>query len=108
VEVKSVTLVWRGGIGLFPDTVSARGVKHLRELIEVKRGGARAVLCFVAMHSAIEEVRPADEIDPLYGETLRQAQRIGVEILAYDVDICERGLVLGAALPCRSSQHNVL
>lgn len=100
VEVKSVTLLSRQGVGLFPDTVSTRGSKHLRELIEVKRAGARAVLCFVVMHSGIEEVRPADKIDTVYGGTLRRAHAAGVEVLAYGVSISLAGLRLAGALPC--------
>jgi sugar fermentation stimulation protein A len=105
VEVKSVTLLWQRGIGLFPDTVSVRGSKHLRELITVVRGGGRAVLCFVAMHNAIEEVRPADQIDLLYGRTLREAQQAGVEVLAYGVDVSEQQLFVTSALPIRLWQQ---
>jgi sugar fermentation stimulation protein A len=101
VEVKSVTLLRRRRIGLFPDTVSARGSKHLRELIEVKRRGGRAVLCFVAMHNAIGEVRPADQVDPLYGVALREAQQAGVELLAYGVAVSEQQLLVTSALPIR-------
>lgn len=82
VEVKSVTLAGPAKTGMFPDAVSARGTRHLRELIAMRQDGARAVLCFVVMHNGIESVRPADHIDPLYGETLREAQRAGVEIIA--------------------------
>lgn len=99
VEVKSVTLLAEDGIGLFPDAVSERGTRHLRELIEVKRSGARAVLCFVVMHEGISQVQPADDIDPLYGETLRRAQQEGVEILAYGASIKPEALELTRALP---------
>lgn len=104
VEVKSVTLARDGGIGLFPDAVSSRGTRHLRELIEVRREGARAVLCFVVMHGAIREVRPADEIDPLYGETLREARAAGVELLAFGTRISAEEISLDAALPVCDSQ----
>jgi sugar fermentation stimulation protein A len=104
IEVKSVTLLWQHGVGLFPDAISARGSKHLRELMQVAAGGERAVLCFLAMHTAIKEVRPADEIDPIYGETLRQAGRAGVEILAYGVAVSARQLQLSSALPIRQQQ----
>ena len=104
VEVKNVTAAIRDGVALFPDAVSARGARHLRELMEVRRGGARAVLCFVAMHTAIGEVRPADAIDPVYGETLRQAQGAGVEILAYGTTLDEHEISIGPALSWRASQ----
>lgn len=85
VEVKSVTLAAGGGAGLFPDAVSERGAKHLRELISVVAAGNRAVLLFCVQHTAIEQVSPADQIDPVYGQTLRSALAAGVEVLAYGV-----------------------
>lgn len=84
VEVKSVTLLVGGdGLGCFPDAVSERGRKHLRELISVKQQGHRAVLFFCVQHSGISRLAPADHIDPGYGETLREALAAGVEILVY-------------------------
>lgn len=87
VEVKSVTLMEEPGQGLFPDAVSARGSKHLRELMAVAAEGKRAVLVFCVQHTGIEWVEPADDIDPLYGRTLRAAVKAGVEVLAYGADI---------------------
>ena len=83
VEVKNVTLGEPDGLGLFPDAVTQRGQKHLRELMKVADQGARAVLMFCVQHTGIERVAPADEIDPEYGRLLRQAHDNGVEILAY-------------------------
>jgi len=90
VEVKSVTLLDEAcgqGVGLFPDAVSERGTRHLNELIHVARSGRRAVLFFCVQHTGIDEVRPADGIDPVYGDTLRKALGSGVEVLAYRADI---------------------
>lgn len=82
VEVKNVTLC-EDGQGYFPDAVTTRGQKHLRELIAQVRAGERAVLFFVVNHTGISSVRPADHIDPAYGELLREAEAAGVELLAY-------------------------
>lgn len=103
VEVKSVTLMEEPGRGLFPDAVSSRGSKHLRELMQMLEQGHRAVLVFCVQHTGIEWVEPADTIDPVYGATLRRAAEAGVEILAYGADIVpERAeLVLRRALPIR-------
>jgi len=87
VEVKNVTLGIGGGLGLFPDAVTARGAKHLRELMAMVQQGHRAVLFFCVQHSGIERVAPADEIDPHYGQLLRQAVACGVEVLAYGATI---------------------
>lgn len=99
VEVKSVTLALGDGVGAFPDAVSQRGQKHLRELIEVVRGGRRACLLFCVMHSGISQVRPADEIDPEYGRLLREAALAGVEVLAWSVWPEPDGLRVRGALP---------
>lgn len=82
VEVKNVTLVDKGR-ALFPDAVSARGQKHLRELMEMVRQGHRAVNLFVVQRADGDSLSPADHIDPAYGKLLREAARSGVELLAY-------------------------
>lgn len=83
VEVKNVTLEETPGRGYFPDAVTRRGQKHLRELMAQVNKGGRAVLFFVVNHTGIEAVRPADHIDSRYGELLREAVAGGVEVLAY-------------------------
>ena len=82
VEVKNVTLA-EGGEGYFPDAVTERGQKHLRELMAQVQEGDRAVLFFVVNHTGIEQVRPADHIDARYGQLLREACEAGVEVIAY-------------------------
>ena len=99
VEVKCVTLHVGGGVGLFPDTVSDRGRRHLRELISVRQQGHRAVLLFCVQHTAVSRVAPADSIDPAYGETLREAIAAGVEVLVYRCIIDVRQMTLSKALP---------
>lgn len=87
VEVKSVTLGELSGMGYFPDAVSTRGQKHLRELILMKERGHRAVLFFCVQHSGIKRVSPADHIDKIYGQLVREAVSEGVEIFAYRAEI---------------------
>ncbi len=99
VEVKSVTLALGQGEGAFPDAVSLRGQKHLKELIEVVETGRRACLLFCVMHSGIRSVRPADEIDPVYGRLLRQAAEKGVEVIAWSVLPQPEGLNVAGQLP---------
>ena len=102
VEVKSVTLLEEPtalGIGYFPDAVSERGAKHLRELIRVSQSDARSVLFFCVQHTGIKEVRPADHIDVGYGKLLRQAMDSGVEVLAYKVRKSNKGFRLWRDLP---------
>ena len=103
VEVKSVTLMDEPGQGLFPDAVTSRGTRHLRELMAMVESGHRAVLLFCVQHTGIRWVEPADAIDAVYGETLRLAAQAGVELLAYGASIVpEQGsVVLTQALPVR-------
>jgi sugar fermentation stimulation protein A len=82
VEVKNTTL-WEGGPVLFPDSVTERGRKHLRELIQIVSEGHRGVIFFFVNRPEGEGFAPADAIDPGYGQTLREAHAAGVEILAY-------------------------
>ncbi|WP_404400266.1 DNA/RNA nuclease SfsA [Idiomarina seosinensis] len=86
VEVKSVTLA-ENQQGYFPDTVSTRAQKHLQELILARQQGHRAVILFVVMHSAIDQVTPAAHIDPKYAQLCNQAAAAGVEFYAYKVSI---------------------
>lgn len=82
VEVKNVTAAVEGRVALFPDAVSTRGTKHLREMMAMVAAGHRAALVFCAQRSDVDEVRPADAIDPDYGRTLREARAAGVETYA--------------------------
>ena len=99
VEVKSVTLGMDGGLGLFPDAVSARGTKHLRELIHIVKQGGRAVLFFCVQHTGIERVEPAVGIDPQYSATLAEAAAAGVELMAWRARISAREIRLVAEIP---------
>ena len=98
VEVKNVTLVEEGS-ALFPDAVTARGQKHLRELMEVVRLGHRGVTVFVVQRGDGERVRPADAIDPAYGALLREAAQAGVELLAYRAEVTLNRVHLNLRLP---------
>jgi len=99
VEVKNTTLGVGDGRVLFPDAVTTRGTKHLRELMAMVEQGHRAVLVFCVQHSGAQSVGPADEIDPVYGQTLREAMDAGVEVLAYGCDLSAEEINLKSALP---------
>ncbi|BCQ64878.1 sugar fermentation stimulation protein [Pseudomonas sp. Boi14] len=79
VEVKSVTLGFDGTpVAAFPDAVTQRGAKHLRELASLAREGVRAVQLYCVNLSGIDAVRPAQEIDPGYAAALREARAAGL------------------------------
>lgn len=88
VEVKSVTLGHDGTtVAAFPDAVTQRGAKHLRELATLARNGVRAVQLYCVNLTGIDAVRPAGEIDAGYAEALKAAVADGVEVLAYGVHL---------------------
>ncbi|MBD1576575.1 MULTISPECIES: DNA/RNA nuclease SfsA [Vibrio] len=98
IEVKSVTLLDQtdtdSGQGYFPDAVTTRGQKHLRELIQVVGSGQRAILLFAVLHTGIEKVSAAYHIDADYSQLLTQAKALGVEVLCYKADISANAMNL--------------
>ena len=87
VEVKNVTLVRNKGLAEFPDSVTARGAKHLDELIDQVALGNRAVMLYLAQRGDCTSFAACHDIDPTYGKGLIKAARAGVEILAYSCRI---------------------
>ncbi|MFS1523072.1 DNA/RNA nuclease SfsA [Microbulbifer sp. 2304DJ12-6] len=98
VEVKNVTLA-EARRGFFPDAVSARGAKHLRELQKLAGSGVRAVLFYCVQHNGIDSVEVAREIDPGYAEALHSAVSTGVQVLAYKARLSAEEIVLAERLP---------
>ena len=99
VEVKNVTLDCGDGRAQFPDAVTSRGTKHLRELMAMVAEGHRAVLFFCVQLTGVETVSIADHIDPLYAETLSAAMDVGVEVLVWQADLSEQAIRLQRPLP---------
>jgi sugar fermentation stimulation protein A len=99
LEVKSVTLV-EGQVGLFPDAVTARGARHVRELTTLRRSGewAAAVL-FVLQRSDADRILPDAAIDPDFARAVAEARRAGVRFLGRRCLVDLKGLTLGPAVP---------
>jgi len=93
IEVKSVTLLEQDQ-GYFPDAVTTRGQKHLRELMSLVKNGHRAILLFAVLHTGINNFKVADHIDKKYAELLKQAIDSGVEVLVYKADINPENIFL--------------
>ena len=83
LEVKGVTLE-DGGVAMFPDAPTERGIKHIRELISAVGEGYEAYVLFVVQMKGISCVRPNDVTHPEFGEALRHAKSAGVHVLAVD------------------------
>lgn len=99
VEVKNVTAAASKGVALFPDCVSERGAKHLRELMRLKLRGLRPVQLYCVQRGDVKEVRPADGIDHEYGRTLREAIAAGVEVLAYRAKVTPKEIRIAERIP---------
>jgi sugar fermentation stimulation protein A len=97
VEVKSVTLK-RAETAEFPDAVTARGTRHLRELIAMRQAGFRAVMLFLAQRGDCRRLTIAGDIDPAYDAALGQARQAGVEMMAYACDVDPSGIELAGKL----------
>lgn len=99
VEVKNVTLCGEGDVACFPDAVTTRGQKHLRELADAVKQGYRAVIFFLVQRGEATAFTPADAIDPEYGRLLRQVASEGVEVMAYRTVVTVDDNKVGEALP---------
>ena len=100
IEIKNVTLLAEKRAALFPDAVSTRGQKHLKELIQLKKRGVRAAMLYIVQRQDVDHFRPAWDIDPTYAELVQQAKEVGVEILAYQCELSPKGVKLKRPLPC--------
>ena len=97
VEIKSASLA-EGGVSLFPDAVTSRGKKHLDELEQVVRDGGRALMLFVATRDDVTSLRPAQEIDPVYAQTLTRVAERGVVVRAVTSRVTPTRMVAKGAL----------
>jgi sugar fermentation stimulation protein A len=101
VEVKSVTLSRQQGLAEFPDSVTARGAKHLRELAALARAGHCAIMLFLVQRTDCDAMSLAADIDPVYAETFRGAQSDGVDVLCLGTNITPARITLSDPLEFR-------
>lgn len=98
VEVKGVTLE-EGGHARFPDAPTARGVKHLKELVRCREEGYEAAVCFVIQMAGMRDFAPNDVTHPAFGDALRLAARSGVQVIARECAVTEDSLTIAASVP---------
>ncbi|WP_370301527.1 DNA/RNA nuclease SfsA [Pseudooceanicola sp.] len=98
VEVKSVTLSRQPGLAEFPDSVTARGAKHLGELAEMAQSGHRAVMFYLVQRTDCATFTIARDLDPAYGVAFDKARQMGVEMLCYGTRITPDDITLGPGL----------
>ncbi len=83
VEIKNVHLARRPPLAEFPDAVTARGAKHLAELVRVVGDGARAVMVYLVQREDCDRFALAADIDPAYAAAFARGRANGVEVLVY-------------------------
>jgi len=98
VEIKNVHLMREAGLAEFPDSVTARGAKHLRELSDMVAAGHRAVMFFLIQRGDADAFKLAGDIDPTYVQTFNEARAAGVETLCYCCKLSPRGISLDRAV----------
>lgn len=98
VEIKNVHLLRQEGLAEFPDSVTARGTKHLHELANMAEAGHRAVMFYLVQRTDCRRFSIADDVDPTYAEALISARNAGVETLCYDCEIDLNGIKVRQAL----------
>ena len=100
VETKSVTLVV-DDIGLFPDSPTVRGAKHMGSLSKAVKEGHRGAVVFVVQRDDVGAFEPNYDADPQFGVALRRAVEDGVEVYAYGCHVTREEIVLAERLPVR-------
>lgn len=93
VEVKGVTL-FDGGIAMFPDAPTKRGVKHVHELIKCKEAGYKTVIFFLIQARGLQLFKPNLAIDPEFSSALKKGATAGVEIICYDSHVTCDNIVI--------------
>ncbi|AHD08301.1 DNA/RNA nuclease SfsA [Phaeobacter gallaeciensis] len=99
VEVKSVTLSRQTGLAEFPDSVTARGAKHLGNLADMCRAGHRAVLLYLVQREDCDRFEIARDIDPTYAAAWDAAAAAGVERLVISTSITPEGVEIAGVIP---------
>jgi sugar fermentation stimulation protein A len=103
VEVKNVHLARPDGPNPgameFPDSVTARGAKHLNILAKIAADGGKAAMLYVIQRGDGDRFTLAADIDPVYAEAFRQAQEAGVVIEAWQCAITLDEIKISTPLP---------
>ena len=92
VEVKNVTLSRKKGVAEFPDAVTARGLKHINELINAGKRGFETYLLFLIQRNDCNQFKIAQDIDPDYYKLLTEAAKKKLNIICYDCKFSPKGI----------------
>ena len=98
VEVKNVTLSRVSGLAEFPDAITSRGAKHLKELIKATKKGYKSYLFFIVQREDCKKFAVASDIDCEYSKLLTLALKNNVKIICYDCKFSSKGILLNKKL----------
>ncbi|GFE64495.1 DNA/RNA nuclease SfsA [Litoreibacter roseus] len=107
VEVKNVHLRRDGDWAEFPDSVTTRGAKHLRELSDMVAQGHRSYMLYLVQRTDCARFRLAPDLDPAYAVAFDAARAAGVEMLCYDTEVSPEGVTLRRALPVEAGPQSL-
>ena len=93
LEVKGVTLE-QGGIAMFPDAPTLRGIKHINELVRAKKEGYSAYILFVIQMKEVSLFKPNAVTHKEFADVLKYAKENGVKIMAMDCIITENSIII--------------
>lgn len=105
VEIKNVHLSRQPGLAEFPDSITARGTKHLKEMAKMISEGNRAVMVYVIQRNDCNFFSISSDIDITYSRNLALARDIGVEAIAYSCRISPREIMIERSIPIVGSLH---
>ena len=94
IEVKNVTLSRQKGIAEFPDAITSRGLKHIKELLKANKNGYKIFLIFLIQRDDCNKFQLAKDIDPEYCELLAKAVKKNLKVLCYDCKFSAKGIKL--------------
>ena len=101
IEVKNVTLSRKKGVAEFPDAVTSRGHKHIKELLNAKKKGYEVYLLYLIQRNDCNEFKIAKDIDRKYDELLTKAVKKNLKILCYDCKFSSKGIKLNSKINFR-------
>jgi sugar fermentation stimulation protein A len=94
IEVKNVTLSRKKGIAEFPDAVTSRGLKHIKELIKANEKGYKIYILYLIQRDDCKSFKIAEDIDPEYSDTLLKAVKKNLNVLCFDCKFSPKGIRL--------------
>jgi len=94
IEVKNVTLSRYNNIAEFPDAITARGLKHINELLKASKKNYKIFILYLIQRDDCKSFTIAKDIDLNYAIALSKAAKNKLKILCYDCKFSSKGIKL--------------